>query len=565
MFEKILIANRSEVAARVARTCKRLGVTTVAVHTDADADAVHVQACDEAVRLPSTDLASSYLSVEAIVAAARQCGADAVHPGYGLAVHHVALARAVIAAGMTFIGPSPEALELAADRARVHALCASVEVRAVAASTGPIETLRAAYEATEALGYPVVVKPLIPRDAHGVRFADDDDELDEAFEGARASGRDDAGPGRVFIERAIERPRVVEIEVLADAGPPVPMSAPGAASAAPSSSEAPTAADVDAASSVEAPDAVAAPSVDAPEAVASSVEGADAVASSVEGPAAVASSPKASASKPEAREPEVAHDDAPVGISAAAETAARAAAERGAAEIVAIGDRECSVQRKLRRIVSESPAAALNGLANGDFVREALNEAAVRLVRAARIVGSATVRFLLDADGRYHAIGLSVGLSVDHALHEMCTGLDLVEMQIRIAAGEPMPAEVLAASPTGHAMEAHLVWDVPGAPPEGTLTELRFPPVGAGKARIETGLAQGSNVVPGYDALVAKITAFGPTRHQAALSLDRVIAETVVAPIATNAPLVRRVLGHEAFRAGQYDATFVERMIQQRI
>jgi len=255
----------------------------------------------------------------------------------------------------------------------------------------------------------------------------------------------------------------------------------------------------------------------------------------------------------------------PPGISAAAETAARAAAERGAAEIVAIGDRECSVQRKLRRIVSESPAAAVNGLPNGDFVREALNEAAVRIVRAARVVGSATVRFLLDADGRYHALGLAVGLSVDHALHEMCTGLDLVEMQIRIAAGESMPAEVLAASTTGHAMEAHLAWDVQGAAPEGELTELRFPPVPAGKARIETGLAQGTRVVPGYDALVAKVTAFGPTRHQAALALDRVIAETIVAPFTTNAPLVRRVLGHEAFRAGQYDATFVERMIQQRI
>jgi acetyl/propionyl-CoA carboxylase alpha subunit len=253
------------------------------------------------------------------------------------------------------------------------------------------------------------------------------------------------------------------------------------------------------------------------------------------------------------------------GASVVAEHVARAVAERGAAEVVPIGDRECSVQRKLRRIVAESPAPALATLSNGDFVREALHEAAVRLVRAARVVGSATVRFLLDAEGRYYAIGLTVGLSVEHALHEMSTGLDLVEAQIRIAAGESMPPEILAASATGHAMEAHLLWDGPGAPPAGRLTELRFPPVGAGKARIETGLAQGADVIPGYDAVVAKITAFGPTRHQAALALDRVVAETGVAPFATNAPLVRRVLGHEAFRAGQYDATFVERMIQQRI
>jgi acetyl/propionyl-CoA carboxylase alpha subunit len=512
MFEKILIANRSEVAARVARTCKRLGVTTVAMHTDADADAVHVQACDEAVRLSATDLASSYLSVAAIVAAAKQCGADAVHPGYGLAAHDVALARAVAAAGLTFIGPSPEVIEIAADRTRVRALCEQVDVRVVGGTRDSVDTLRAAYEATEALGYPVVAKPLVPCDALGVRFADDDDEIEEAFEGARTVGRESAGDSRVVIERAIERPRVVEIEVLADAGPPGEMVA------------------------------------------------AEAVVAEV-----VAPEGESAVEPLDAPEPESAVEEAPTGISAAAETAARAAAERGAAEIVAIGDRECSAQRKLRRIVSESPAAALNGLANGDFVREALNEAAVRLVRAARVVGSATVRFLLDSDGRYHAIGLSVGLSVDHALHEMCTGLDLVEMQIRIAAGEPMPPEVLAASATGHAMEAHLMWDVQGAAPEGLLSELRFPPVGAGKARIETGLAQGSTVVPGYDALVAKITAFGPTRHQAALALDRVVAETVVAPFGTNAALVRRVLGHEAFRAGQYDTTFVERMIQQRI
>jgi len=523
MFEKILIANRSEVAARIARTCKRLGVTTVAIHTDADADAVHVQACDEAVRLDATDLASSYLSASAIVAAAQRAGADAVHPGYGLAANDVALARAVIAAGMTFIGPSPEAIELAADRARVRALCAKAEVRAVAGMSDPIDTLRAAYQATEALGYPVVVKPLVPRDAMGVRFADDDEELEEAFEGARAAGRELSGDERVVIERAIERPRVVEIEVLADAG-----------------------AEAEGAAGAEAEGAAG--SASESESVSESESESESVSESVSESARLAS-----------------EETPPPGISAAAETAARAAAERGAAEIVAIGDRECSAQRKLRRIVSESPAAAVNGLPNGDFVREALNEAAVRIVRAARVVGSATVRFLLDADGRYHALGLAVGLSVDHALHEMCTGLDLVEMQIRIAAGESMPPEVLSASTTGHAMEAHLVWDVQGAAPDGELTELRFPPVPSSKARIETGLAQGARVVPGYDALVAKVTAFGPTRHQAALALDRVIAETVVAPFTTNAPLVRRVLGHEAFRAGQYDATFVERMIQQRI
>jgi len=577
MFEKILIANRSEVAARVARTCKRLGVTTVAIHTDADADAVHVQACDEALRLDATDLAGSYLSPAAIVAAARACGADAVHPGYGLAAHDVALARAVQDAGLVFIGPSPEALALAGDRARVRALCAEAEVRVVPGTDEPVETLRAAYQATEALGYPVVVKPLVPRDAVGVRFADDDDELEEAFEAARAAGRDASGDARVVIERAIERPRVVEIEVFADAGTPARASRPSRRASAPPpdgrsrrGSTRPPALFVPATPTPapQANDAAAPEATDAPPAnEASSEDDVVLVAAPVSDPEPLETVEASEAGQDVAAVPDaerlVAADLE--GASVVVEHAARAVAERGAAEIVPIGDRECSVQRKLRRIVAESPAPALTSLSNGDFVREALHEAAVRLVRAARIVGSATVRFLLDAEGRYYAFGLSVGLSVEHALHEMGTGLDLVEAQIRIAAGESMPPEVLAASATGHAMEAHLLWDGSGAPPAGRLTELRFPPVGAGKARIETGLAQGSDVIPGYDAVVAKITAFGPTRHQAALALDRVVAETGVAPFSTNAALVRRVLGHEAFRAGQYDATFVERMIQQRI
>jgi acetyl/propionyl-CoA carboxylase alpha subunit len=449
VIERILVASRAETAVRLARTCKRLGLTTVALHLESERDAVHVQACDDAVLLDGVTAEETYLSPESVVGAARRAGCDSVVVGPGLLGRSAAFALAVRDAGLRFVGPSPEHLALAADRARVRKLAREAEVRVVEGPDEPVASLRAAYAAAEALGYPLAVKPaaLVPG---AVRFADDDDELEEGFDAARAAGRP-LGDERVLLERRVDRPRVVEIEVLTDAR-----------------------------------------------------EG-----------------------------------------------------------FAALGDREVSAQRKLRRLLAESPAPALLALPNADYVREALVEAAYRLVRAAGVVGSATVAFLLDDRGRHHFLGLDVGISHEHALHEMCTGQDVVETLIGLAMGEALPDAVLNASPTGHAAEANLSFE--GPPPDGVVTELRFPNIGAGKGRIDSGLMARGRALPGLDTTVAKITTFGPTRHQALHMLDRILAETYVAPFHTNQQTLRRVLAHESFRAGQYDATFVERMIQQRI
>lgn len=444
MIERVLVSARGEVAARIARTCKRLAVTTIAVFAEGEADALHVQACDEAVPLPAGDLSASYLSAAAIVDAAKRAGAHGVIAGYGLLADDAELARAVMEAEMRWVGPSPAALGVAQDRLALRRAAVEAEVRTPDGSDA-VATLREAHDAADRLGYPLVVKPVRARDADVFGEADDDDELEAALVRARER---DGGP--VVLERRIERPRHVEVEVLADL-----------------------------------------------------------------------------------------HGD-----------------------VVVLGEREASLRHERLRLVCESPAPAVVGHANEDYVREALAEAAQRLVKAARVVGPASAQFVMDPEGRHHLVGLRVGLSPEHALHEACTGVDIVEMQLRLAIGEAMPLEAQHATATGHAASARLLLE---GRAEGVVAELRFPPAPAGRVRIETGLAVGVALVAGHDEVIAYVTAYAPTRHQAVLALDRAIAETVIAPQATRIPLLRRALAHEAFRAGQYDVTSVERMLSQRL
>lgn len=388
MFTKILLASRGEIAARVARTCKRIGVTTVAVHSDADADGIHVQASDELFAVKAPDATSSYMTVENLIAAAKESKCDAVHPGYGLLAVNVEFAERVIQEGLHWIAPSPDVLRLANNDAAIR-------------------------EAAQEVG----VRMAPPRD-----------------------------------ENPVPQPRHVEVQLVGDAQ----------------------------------------------------------------------------------------------------------------FEFATLGERECSVRHNDKRLLAESPAPGIDELGNGDYVREALNEASIRLCTQLKVTGPVSVKFLIDPDGVYHCIGLSPGLTPEHALHEMCTGVDLVEAQIRLAAGEAMPDDVLVATPTGHAIEARVAWEE-NSDTSVVVEEVRFPPIGAGRVRIETGFGPGTRILDAYDDVVANVTAYTPARHQSVLTLDRVIAETATSPQKTNIPLLRKVLGHEGFRAGQFDATFVERMLSQRL
>jgi acetyl/propionyl-CoA carboxylase alpha subunit len=444
MFDKILIADRGEIALRIARTCERMGVTSIALHTPAEAAAPYVVGCDAAVALESARETDALLDIPAIIAAAQRCAAQAIHPGYSALCSDPQMARATAEAGLVLIGASAEVLERFADPLQARELASFAGVRPLpSASADPI-SLEAALE----VGYPLCARAAAGRGIFEV--ADSEDELQTAVDRCRQRARETIGDARVYLERWIERPRVLSVQLVADGR-----------------------------------------------------------------------------------------------------------------ECVALGDLECSLEQRTHTLIAESPAPALTSLPGGDQKRRAMCDAATRVAADGGLVGAATADFLLDAEGRLYFARLRPGLPREHVLAEMCAHIDLVEIQIRIAAGERMPAEALRAQPTGNAVEGRIYAEdaesgAVSAPTE--ITALRWPMVAPGSLRVETDLAAGARVATDLDPLVAKVTAYGQTRHQALLTLDRVLAEATIEPLATNLQFVREILGDEAYRAGQYDTGFAERL-----
>lgn len=445
VFERILIANRGEVAVRVARTCRRLGIETVALHVDHEADSPHVEACDETVRLEGSD--ESYCDVERIVAAARGAGVQAVHPGYGLPRDEVALARGLAEAGIAFVGPSAERLEAMRDRLAVRNVAAELGARVLPGSEAPILEPNAALADVDRLGYSLIVKP--------VRGYGEPDVVAVAHDVAALSEALDAlGPletiGGAYVERWVERARHIEVQLL--------------------------------------------------------VQG----------------------------------DEARV-----------------------FGDREVSVRKGGRRLLAEAPASALDQLHYDQAVRGAIWDASSDIGVALGCSGLATCHFLLDGDGTFYFVGITPGLSLEHSTTEMCCGLDLVELAILLAAGEPIPPEAWRAEPSGNAFLARIDASTDprtGRPFESRVDAARWPPAPQGKVRIETGVKVGSQVRPAHDPLLASVTTYAPTRHDGLLMLDRILAEIHLGPVVTNLRLLRKALNHDSLRAGQYDDGFLERI-----
>lgn len=457
MLKKILVANRGEIACRVLRTCKRLGIATVAVYSDADAGAPHVAMADEAVRIGPPPVRHSYLVIHAIVEAARATGADGIHPGYGLLSENEAFAEAVLGAGITFIGPPPAVLRAFGDKilAREHARAAGAFPPP--GTNDPINTtdLETAHRAAANIGFPLLVKAAGGGGGIGMQIVTEPFKLARALTACSDRGRAAFGDPRVYMERYIERPRHIEVQVLCD----------------------------------------------------------------------------------------------------------------GQGGAVALGERECSVQRRHQKIVEESPSPAsfFEGDA-GESRRRRLHESALRVVTAAGYVGAGTVEFVAGEGGELYFLEVNARLQVEHCVTEMCTGLDLVEHQIRIASGEPLAPEVLGYTHRGHSVEARLCAEDPAknfAPQPGRITALRWP-AARDDLRIETGVVEGIEVTPYYDPLLAKVVAHGPTRDDAIALLDRALAETTLevagptGPAATNLAFLRQILAHDDFRSGQYDTSFAE-------
>jgi acetyl-CoA carboxylase biotin carboxylase subunit len=441
-LRKVLVANRGEIAVRVLRTCRVMGVPTVAVFSEADRGARHVREADEAVEIGPAEAARSYLSIGAILDAARRTGADAVHPGYGFLSQSGEFADAVRDAGLVFVGPPGDVHRRMGDKRAARRLMASAGVPVLPGYDGEDQQDQALLAAARRVGFPVMLKPSRGGGGKGMRAVRGED----GFAGALASGRRVAraafGDDAMVIERLVERPRHVEVQVLADA--------------------------------------------------------------------------------------------------------------HGA--VLHLGERECSVQRRHQKVVEETPSPALD-----EPRREALCRAGVAAARAAGYRNAGTVEFLLAPDGTFAFLEMNTRLQVEHPVTEAVTGLDLVRLQLEIAAGRPLALDQNAVARRGHAMECRLYAEDPerdDLPSPGRVLHLSEPD-GPG-VRVDSGLAPGVEVSVHYDPLLSKVITWGHDRNEATERMREALRRTVVLGVATNLARLRAIVEHPAFAEGRLDTGFIE-------
>jgi acetyl-CoA/propionyl-CoA carboxylase biotin carboxyl carrier protein len=439
----LLIAGRGEIAVRIARTARRLGVPTVAVFSDADEDAEHVRAADVAVRIGPPPARESYLDIDALLRAAQRTGARAVHPGYGFLSESPAFARAVRDAGLVWVGPPPEAIELMGDKARAKACARDAGVPTIPGAEG-----EASAEDVRAFcaehGFPSVIKAVAGGGGRGMRVVHAEGEIAGALDAARREAQAAFGDDRVLVERYLERARHVEVQVLAD--------------------------------------------------------------------------------------------------------------RHGGC--VHLGERECSLQRRHQKVVEEAPSPAVD-----DALRAAMGEAAVALARAAGYEGAGTVELILGEEG-FFFLEMNTRLQVEHPVTEAVVGVDLVEEQLRVAAGEPLRLRQEELRPRGHAIEARVYAEDPanGFLPSGGRIATWQAPAGEG-VRVDAGVRSGVEVTGHYDPLLAKVIAHGPDRATALRRLDRALAGTTVLGVATSVAFTRELLGDPDVRAGAMDTALLERRL----
>ncbi|MFF3031356.1 biotin carboxylase N-terminal domain-containing protein [Streptomyces rubiginosohelvolus] len=445
MFDTVLVANRGEIAVRVIRTLREQGVRSVAVFSDADADARHVREADTAVRIGPPPAAESYLNVPALLEAARRTGAQAVHPGYGFLAENAEFAQACADAGLVFIGPPAAAIALMGDKIRAKETVAAYGVPVVPGSSGSGLTDAQLEEAAREIGTPVLLKPSAGGGGKGMRLVRDAAVLGEEIAAARREARASFGDDTLLVERWIDRPRHIEIQVLADA-----------------------------------------------------------------------------------------HGN-----------------------VIHLGERECSLQRRHQKIIEEAPSVLLD-----EATRAAMGEAAVQAARSCGYVGAGTVEFIVPGNdpSSYYFMEMNTRLQVEHPVTELITGLDLVEWQLRVASGEQLPYAQKDITLTGWAIEARVCAEDPSRgflPSGGTVLALSEPQ--GGGVRTDSGLSEGVPVGSLYDPMLSKVIAYGPDRATAIRKLRAALADTVILGVPTNAGFLRRLLAHPDVVAGSLDTGLVER------
>lgn len=444
-MKKVLIANRGEIAVRVMRTCREMGLSTVAVYSDVDRAALHVSYADEAYRLGPGPATESYLRSDLILEVARRAGVDAIHPGYGFLSENASFVEACVAAGITFIGPQASAMRALGSKTRARQAADAAQMPRVPGSVKGLATVEEALSVAEEIGYPVMLKAAAGGGGKGMRAVFAAADLPAAYATASSEAERSFGSGEVYLEKLIERPRHIEVQVMAD------------------------------------------------------MHG----------------------------------------------------------HCLYLGERECSVQRRHQKVIEEAPSAVV-----GEALRRRMGEAAVRLALSAGYVNAGTVEFLVDADHNFYFLEMNTRLQVEHPVTELVTGLDLVEMQIRVAMGEPLGIRQEEIELRGHAIECRIYAEDPDnnfLPSPGRITRF-LQPSGPG-VREDCGVYEGWTVPLDYDPMLSKLITYGATREMAIERMLRAFDEYIIGGIRTNIGLFRRILLDGDFRAAKIDTGYLERLL----
>src|SRR5690348_13582082 len=446
MFKKILIANRGEIAVRILRACRELGIQSVAVFSEVDRKSLHVRLADEAYPIGPAPSRESYLRIDKLMDVARKTGCDAVHPGYGFLAENPALPRACSEARITFIGPSAEAMEALGSKTAGRQLARRLEVPTVPGTNDPTEKNQGRALA-QSMGYPVLLKAVAGGGGKGMRLVYSDAKFESAFRDAASEAMNAFGDERLYLEKYLERPRHIEIQILADAH----------------------------------------------------------------------------------------------------------------GRVVSLGERECSIQRRHQKVVEEAPSPIVT-----PELRRKMSEAAVRLARAGGYVNAGTMEFLVDQQLNFYFLEVNTRLQVEHPVTEQVTGLDLVKLQIAIAAGHRLPFAWEAIIPRGHAMEVRLYAEDPDNnffPSPGKILS-RHVPSGAG-IRLDEGVYEGWTVPNDYDPLLSKLIAWGNSREETIARLRRALDEYTITGIRTNAGLFRRILEEHEFLRGEIHTRWLDDLLRR--
>ena len=441
-MNKILIANRGEIAVRIIRACKEMNIKTVAVYSEMDKDAMHTRLADEAVCIGPANSGKSYLNLKNIIEAANITGADSIHPGFGFLSENSQFTKICEESNIKFIGPSYQVIELMGNKSNAKVLMKSAGVPVIPGSDGSVKGLKDAIKIASKIGYPIMLKAAAGGGGKGIRIVNSPEELESSYNIVKQEAKISFNDDEIYIEKFVKNPRHVEIQILAD--------------------------------------------------------------------------------------------------------------EHG--NVIHLGERDCSIQRKNQKIIEETPSTAID-----DKLRTKMGEAAIKAAKVAGYTSCGTIEFLVDSDKNFYFMEMNTRIQVEHPITEERTGIDIVKAQIKIAAGEPLKLKQKDIEFKGHSMECRINAENPSKnfmPCPGTITGLNLP--GGNGVRVDTAIYEGYTIPPSYDSMIAKIITHGDTRNEAISKMKRALEEIVIEGVETNIDFLFKIIKNPNFIRGNFDTSFIE-------